>query len=76
VVVCGLISIVGAGSLDRFVSLIGSFACVPLVYIYPPWLHYKGVAKSSVVKAGDLIMIVAGVVCMVYTTVITVKNSF
>jgi proton-coupled amino acid transporter len=26
---------VGAGDLDKFVSLVGSFACIPLVYIYP-----------------------------------------
>jgi proton-coupled amino acid transporter len=76
VIFVGLISILGANSLDRFVSLIGSFACIPLVYIYPPWLHYKGVAASRLAKIGDIVMIVAGVVCMVYTTVITVKNSF
>ena len=35
VVVCALISWVGAGDLDKFVSLVGSFACIPLVYIYP-----------------------------------------
>ena len=76
VILVGLISTLGANSLDRFVSLIGSFACVPLVYIYPPWLHYKGVATSRLAKIGDIVMIVAGVVCMVYTTVVTVKNSF
>jgi proton-coupled amino acid transporter len=76
VIFVGLISILGARSLDRFVSLIGSLACVPLVYIYPPWLHYKGVATSSLAKIGDVAMIVAGMVCMIYTTVITVKNSF
>jgi proton-coupled amino acid transporter len=32
---CGLIAWGGAGDLDKFVALVGSFACVPLVYIYP-----------------------------------------
>jgi proton-coupled amino acid transporter len=76
VILCGSVSIAGANNLDRFVALIGSFACVPLVYIYPPWLHYKGVATSRSQKVGDMVMIVAGFVCMVYTTVITIKNSF
>ena len=76
VIACGGISIAGASNLDRFVALIGSFACVPLVYIYPAWLHYKGVASTTAYKVGDLVMIVLGLVVMVYTTVITVKNSF
>lgn len=35
VVCCALIAWGGAGDLDKFVSLVGSFACVPLVYVYP-----------------------------------------
>lgn len=35
VMCCALIAWVGAGDLDKFVSLVGSFACIPLVYIYP-----------------------------------------
>ncbi|KAH6645395.1 vacuolar amino acid transporter 3 [Truncatella angustata] len=76
VLICGGISILGAGNLDRFVALIGSFACVPLVYIYPPYLHYKGVATTTKAKIGDLVLMVLGLVCMVYTTVVTIKNSF
>ncbi|KAI1402412.1 transmembrane amino acid transporter protein-domain-containing protein [Hypoxylon fuscum] len=76
VVLCGVISIAGASNLDRFVALIGSFACVPLVYIYPAYLHYKGVATSWWAKTGDIIFMVIGLVAMIYTTVITVVNSF
>ncbi|KAI1412748.1 transmembrane amino acid transporter [Hypoxylon sp. FL1857] len=76
VVFCGAISILGASNLDRFVALIGSFACVPLVYIYPAYLHYKGVATSWQAKAGDILFMVVGTVAMVYTTVITIVNSF
>jgi proton-coupled amino acid transporter len=76
VVLCIAVAIWGSNSLDRFVSLIGSFACVPLVYIYPPLLHYKGVADTRLAKAGDIVLMVVGLVCMVYTTVITVINSF
>lgn len=35
VVLCALLAWGGAGDLDKFVSLVGSFACIPLVYVYP-----------------------------------------
>lgn len=35
VMLCAGIAWVGANDLDKFVALVGSFACVPLVYIYP-----------------------------------------
>ncbi|KIW19500.1 hypothetical protein PV08_00072 [Exophiala spinifera] len=76
VVVCVLIAILGSNNLDRFVALIGSLACVPLVYIYPPLLHYRGVAQTPWAKIGDVALMALGTVCMIYTTIITVVNSF
>ncbi len=76
VCLCGAVSILGAGNLDRFVALIGSLACVPLVYIYPPYLHYRGVAKSWPARAVDVALMVLGVFGMIYTTFVTVMNSF
>ena len=35
VAICSLVAWGGAGDLDKFVALVGSFACVPLVYVYP-----------------------------------------
>lgn len=35
VAVCATLAWVGSDDLDKFVSLVGSFACIPLVYIYP-----------------------------------------
>ncbi|KAK3944207.1 transmembrane amino acid transporter protein-domain-containing protein [Diplogelasinospora grovesii] len=35
VVVCAVIAWGGADNLDKFVALVGNFACIPLVYIYP-----------------------------------------
>ncbi|OAG20661.1 hypothetical protein CC77DRAFT_1020331 [Alternaria alternata] len=74
VILCGLIAILGASDLDKFVALIGSFACVPLVYIYPAFLHYKGVANRPWEKFGDVTMMVVGVVAMVYTTSVTLAR--
>ncbi|ODM15394.1 hypothetical protein SI65_09335 [Aspergillus cristatus] len=73
VLCCAVIAAAGAGDLDKFVSLIGSFACVPLVYIYPAYLHWKGVAESRWVKYGDFTMAGVGFFFMVYTTVATVS---
>ncbi|KAK7914128.1 hypothetical protein PG985_011831 [Apiospora marii] len=73
---CGGVSIVGASNLDRFVALIGSFACVPLVYIYPPYLHYRGIATTRSEKIFDIALMALGLVCMVYTTIVTIVNSF
>uniref|UniRef100_A0A060TCD4 ARAD1D35376p n=1 Tax=Blastobotrys adeninivorans TaxID=409370 RepID=A0A060TCD4_BLAAD len=59
---------IGADDLDKFVSLTGAFACIPLVYIYPPMLHLKSVARSPLARAGDIVLIAVGAVAMVYTT--------
>ncbi|KAK4545909.1 hypothetical protein LTR36_002473 [Oleoguttula mirabilis] len=71
---CGVIAILGASDLDKFVALIGSFACVPLVYIYPPFLHYRGVAESRAEKGFDIALMALGVVAMGYTTIVTLAQ--
>ena len=71
-ILCGVVSIVGASDLDKFVALIGSFACVPLVYIYPALLHYKGVAQLRWERGLDVVIMLVGIAAMVYTTAITV----
>jgi solute carrier family 36 (proton-coupled amino acid transporter) len=74
VCLCGVISALGAADLDKFVALIGSFACVPLVYIYPPYLHWKGVAGNKYWKLGDIALMSLGLVAMIYTTAVTVAR--
>jgi proton-coupled amino acid transporter len=41
VLVCATLAWLGADDLDKFVSLVGSFACIPLVYIYPVSFHCR-----------------------------------
>jgi proton-coupled amino acid transporter len=41
VMLCAAIAWFGANDLDKFVALVGSFACVPLVYIYPVSPHFE-----------------------------------
>lgn len=76
VALCVGMSIAGSQNLDRFVALIGSVACIPLVYLYPAYLHLKGVAETRAAKIGDVTMMVVGTVCMVFSTAITIRNSF
>lgn len=71
VCLCGVISALGASDLDKFVALIGSFACVPLVYIYPAFLHWKGIATNKWVRWGDVLFMLLGLGAMIYTTSVT-----
>ncbi|KAI5796549.1 transmembrane amino acid transporter protein-domain-containing protein [Geopyxis carbonaria] len=75
VIVTAMISWGGADDLDKFVALIGSFACIPLVYIYPPLLHMRaypgrGWAAMTVEKG----LVVFGAIVMIYTTGLTVMK--
>ncbi|KAI2641635.1 transmembrane amino acid transporter protein-domain-containing protein [Hypomontagnella submonticulosa] len=72
VFLCALIAWGGADNLDKFVALVGNFACIPLVYIYPPMLHYKGVATTKAKKISDIVLCVFGFIAMAYTTSLTV----
>lgn len=74
IAVCIGIAVVGASDLDKFVAFIGGFACVPLVYIYPAFLHYKSVAEGTWEKGLDVVTMVLGSVAMVYTTSVTVSQ--
>ncbi|CAO3690342.1 unnamed protein product [Rhizopus microsporus] len=72
VLLCAAIAIAGSADLDKFVSLIGSVFCIPLCFLFPPLFHYKAVAKSWVSKTVDMVIIAFGVVCMLYTSYITI----
>ncbi|KAK9239120.1 transmembrane amino acid transporter protein-domain-containing protein [Lipomyces kononenkoae] len=64
----------GADDLDKFVALIGSLACIPLTYIYPPLLHYRACATTMFNKGMDLFICVFGLGCMIYTTSSTIAS--
>ncbi|KIJ51497.1 hypothetical protein M422DRAFT_203731 [Sphaerobolus stellatus SS14] len=70
---CTLVSWAGAADLDKFVAFVGSFACVPLCYVYPPMLHYKACARTRTQKAVDIVLMVFGAFAAVFTTVQTLK---
>lgn len=76
VVLCALIAAQGARDLDKFVALVGSISCVPLIFVYPAYLHWKGIATTWWEKGGDMLIITMGVSCMIYTTAVTVFLQF
>ncbi|KAI0925876.1 hypothetical protein AcV5_008488 [Taiwanofungus camphoratus] len=69
---CSALSWIGASDLDKFVSFVGSFACVPLCYVYPAMLHYKACARTRKQKLADVALMVFGMAAATYTTVQTV----
>ena len=73
VLICALIAIAGSGDLDKFVSLVGSLACVPLCFFFPPLFHLKAIAKTWRQKTIDIAIIIFGLVSMTYTTGITIS---
>ncbi|GMK53645.1 hypothetical protein CspeluHIS016_0102310 [Cutaneotrichosporon spelunceum] len=76
VVFCSLLSWVGSAELDKFVSLVGAFACLPLCFIYPPLLHLRGCATTRTAKALDYLLLAFGIVVGVYSTVQTLRSLF
>lgn len=68
-----------ANDLDRFVSLVGSLACIPLIYIYPPMLHYLtfrnyslNVKRTNLVF--DLVVVTVGIIVMLYVSASTIMQ--
>ncbi|KAI9282188.1 transmembrane amino acid transporter protein-domain-containing protein [Sporodiniella umbellata] len=72
--VCAAISFgVGAANLDKFVSLVGSFACLPLCFIFPGLFHLK-ITKNRYLKIVDIVLIAWGFGIMVYTMYVIINS--
>ncbi|KAI8373976.1 transmembrane amino acid transporter protein-domain-containing protein [Choanephora cucurbitarum] len=71
---CAAISFgVGAQNLSKFVSLVGSVACMPLCFIFPGLFHFK-ITTNKMAKIWDVILIVFGVLCMAYTLYVNIDS--
>lgn len=78
VLVTSIIALYGGKNLDKFVSFVGCFACIPLVYMYPPMLHLKSCCSYSGSYSDnkkkfwlgllDYVLIIIGATALVYTT--------
>ncbi|KAF5261230.1 hypothetical protein FOXYS1_8089 [Fusarium oxysporum] len=74
VMLCAAIAWLGADHLDKFVALVGNFACIPLVFIYPPMLHYKAIARTKFWKVADILLCIFGFIAMAYATTLTAMS--
>lgn len=75
IVAISAIAYLNAQNIDRFISFNGCFACIPLVYIYPPLIHLKTytIDKQNTLigrflKVFDYALIVTGTIIVIYTT--------
>ncbi|KGU34534.1 solute carrier family 36 (proton-coupled amino acid transporter) [Candida albicans P75063] len=80
VVFIAYIAYIGGQNLDKFVSFVGCFACIPLVYMYPPILHLKSCCKIHSglsekeqnnrfwLSLANYVLLVIGAISFVYTT--------
>lgn len=65
----------GYKKLDIFISFVGSFACAPLLFIFPPLFHIKAFPEQAMWrKIADIALILFGFLVFVYTLVITIQN--
>ncbi|QLG70548.1 hypothetical protein HG535_0A04890 [Zygotorulaspora mrakii] len=75
VIITALVAWAGANDLDKFVSIVGSSACIPLIYIYPPLLHhraFKNDSRFNVSRSFDILIAVFGTLVMLYITYQTI----
>ncbi|KAF9128929.1 neutral amino acid transporter [Mortierella sp. 14UC] len=65
----------GYYSLDIVISFIGSFACAPLLFIFPPLLHVKAFPNQLMWrKISDIVLILFGFLVLFYTLVATIQR--
>jgi solute carrier family 36 (proton-coupled amino acid transporter) len=53
-------------SLDRLMSVVGSLACTPVAFILPAIFHLKLVAKSTLMKIFDTIILIIGIILLIF----------
>lgn len=73
-VICAAIAFgIGGDNLDKFVSLVGSVACVPLCFIFPGMFHLK-VSKKKLDILTNSLLIIFGVGIMIYTLYVSIDS--
>jgi amino acid permease len=73
-IVCAAVSFgVGSDNLNKFVSLVGSVACMPLCFIFPGLFHFK-ITKKVSAKIFDVILVCLGFGLLVYTMYVNINS--
>lgn len=75
VILTAIIALYGGKNLDKFVSFVGCFACIPLVYMYPPMLHLRSCCdykdrgdKKFYLAVLNYVLLIIGLGALIYTT--------
>lgn len=65
----------GYTKLDIFISFVGSFACAPLLFIFPPLFHLRAFPEQPLWrKISDIVLVLFGFLVFFYTLVITIQS--
>ncbi|KAG0212895.1 neutral amino acid transporter [Mortierella sp. GBA30] len=65
----------GYTKLDIFIAFVGSFACAPLLFIFPPLFHIKAYPNQPTWrKISDIVLILFGFLVFFYTLVVTIQS--
>ncbi|OZJ04451.1 hypothetical protein BZG36_02812 [Bifiguratus adelaidae] len=64
---------VGSDNLDKFVSLVGSLLCCPLLFLFPAMFHWK-ICKTPYEKITNIILFLWGLLAMLYTLYVTINS--
>ncbi|KAI7823609.1 transmembrane amino acid transporter protein-domain-containing protein [Gamsiella multidivaricata] len=65
----------GYSRLDIFISFVGSFACAPLLFIFPPLFHLRGFPGQPLWrKISDIVLILFGFIVFFYTLITNIQN--
>lgn len=76
VVMMACVAWLGASRLDMFVAFVGSFACIPLVFIFPAWMHLSlSGTKGWAIWCLDYFLIAFGTIMMIYTTYLNLATK-
>jgi len=73
--VVAAVAYAGYYKLDILISFIGSFACAPLLFIFPPLFHVKAFPNQPLWrKISDITLILFGFLEFFYTLVVTIQS--
>ncbi|KAG0266856.1 neutral amino acid transporter [Mortierella polycephala] len=70
-----IVAYAGYSKLDIFIAFVGSFACAPLLFIFPPLFHLRAFPGQPLWrKISDIVLVLFGFLVFFYTLVITIQS--
>ncbi|KAG0339185.1 neutral amino acid transporter [Podila horticola] len=70
-----VVAYAGYTHLDIFISFVGSIACAPLLFVFPPLFHLRAFPEQPKWrKVSDVALILFGFLILFYTLVVTIQG--